>query len=267
MRLLVAGADRVDAGKTTFSTGLLHRTGGTGFKPRAGNSVWFDHDDVRHALSEGRLYGKDARRLAEASAEDVTPEDINPVHRLWRPDPGPAGGLIGAADRAFVCDRVGDSHVLNATADPPSFVADALPLDEAVSVASVEALNAVTERRHLVAFEQIAARIRARECAVVESYGDVARPLRDLSVDAVAVVEPGRARIYEGERYTRAWEVAGRSPRDALLERRVPDVLGYLDPAARVRLPPLADAERTDPGAVAAAYADAYDELLAVASQ
>ncbi|MFB6119942.1 MAG: ATPase [Halobacteriaceae archaeon] len=266
MRLLVAGADRVDAGKTTFSTGLLSRVGGTGFKPRAGNSLWFDHDDVRRAVREGRLYGKDAYRLAAASAEDVTAEDINPIHRLWRPDPG-AGGLIGAHDRAFVCDRVGDSHVVNGTAEVPALVADGLPLDDAVSVASVEELNTVTERRHLVALDQVAARVRARDRTVVESYGDVARPLRDLSVDAVAVVEPGRARVYDGERYGRACEVAGRSPRDGRLERRVTDVLDYLDPAARVSLPPLTDETRTDPAAVADAYAPAYDELLAVASQ
>ncbi len=40
MKLLVAGGDRVDAGKTTFSTGLLARTDAVGFKPRAGNDYW-----------------------------------------------------------------------------------------------------------------------------------------------------------------------------------------------------------------------------------
>lgn len=38
------------------------------------------------------------------------------------------------------------------------------------------------------------------ECAVVESYGDVARPLADLEPDAVAVVGPTLARLYDGER-------------------------------------------------------------------
>jgi len=50
MRLLVAGADRVDAGKTTFATGLVAETGAVGFKPRAGNDYWFHHEDVRAAL-------------------------------------------------------------------------------------------------------------------------------------------------------------------------------------------------------------------------
>ncbi len=64
MTILVAGSDRVDAGKTTFTVGLLAHHDAVGFKPRAGNDFWFDHDDAKRALSEGRLYGKDAKRLA-----------------------------------------------------------------------------------------------------------------------------------------------------------------------------------------------------------
>jgi predicted P-loop ATPase/GTPase len=265
MRLLVAGSDRVDAGKTTFSTGLVARLGGVGFKPRAGNDYWFDHDDCLRAVRDGRLYGKDAARLADASAADVTPEDVNPVHRLWRPAPGGDGGLVGRSDRAFVCDRVGGSYVVNTNADVPRFVRDRLPLDDAVRVSSVGDLDDVTERRHLVGLDQVAARIRARDRAVVESYGEVARPLRDLSVDAVAVVEPGRARVYDGDRYTRACEATSSGPRDGALERRVGDVVALLDPVGTEPLPPLSDDERGDPDAVAGAYEGAYDALLAAA--
>src|SRR6056297_4004761 len=119
MTLLVVGADRVDAGKTTFTVGLLEWLDGVGFKPRAGNDHWFDHDDVRDATADGRLYGKDAARLAAASAADVTPEELNPVHRLWRPSPGPDTGMVGQAHREFVFDRVGESFVVNAHADVP----------------------------------------------------------------------------------------------------------------------------------------------------
>jgi predicted P-loop ATPase/GTPase len=52
---LVAGARDVDAGKTTFSVGLLARLGGVGVKPRAGNDVRFHHDDYRRAIETGRL--------------------------------------------------------------------------------------------------------------------------------------------------------------------------------------------------------------------
>ncbi|ELY57220.1 P-loop ATPase/GTPase-like protein [Natronococcus jeotgali] len=274
MILLVVGADRVDAGKTTFSTGLLERTGAVGAKPRAGNDYWFDHDDCRRALAEGRLYGKDAARLAAAEDREREPERLNPVHRLWRPSPGGGTGLLGQTDREFVVDRVGGPdgsiYVRNATVDVPDRVASALPLEDAIPVESVDELNAVTTDRYVPAFDALADELEATDVAVVESYGDIARPLPDLdpaAIAAVAAVEPGRARIYPGGRYCRACEVASSSPRDGNLEKRVPTVLDYLDPLERVRLPPLTGEEREDPERVATAYADAYDALLEAAGR
>jgi predicted P-loop ATPase/GTPase len=269
MQLLVAGADRVDAGKTTFSTGLLERIGGMGFKPRAGNDYWFDHDDCLTALADGRLYGKDAARLAAASASDPRPEAINPVHRLWRPAGGAEGGLIGRDDRSFVLDRVDGAFVRNATATVPDRVERALPLTDATTVETVQDLNAVTRERYFPAFERLAERITATDRAVVESYGDVARPLQGLAVDAVAVVEPGRTRVYGGQRWATACDVAsgsaGSDPGAGSLEHRVPDVESHLSPVASVDLPPLSGDERATPGAVADAYDVAYDAVVAAA--
>jgi predicted P-loop ATPase/GTPase len=272
MRLLVVGGDRVDAGKTTFTTGLLARLDGVGFKPRAGNDYWFDHDDYRRAVEEGRLYGKDAKRLAEASsgAGDFAPEDLNPVHRLWRPSPGPDTGLVGQSHREFVLDRVGGSFVVNARADVPESASEHLPLDDAPEVASVERLDETTRRLHLPMFEGFADRIRAVERetdspVVVESYGDVALPIRDVSFDAVAAVEPGRMAVYDGGRFLKACEVAGGTPREGRLEVHTPDVTDLTDPKATAPLSALPDADRKDPEAVAGAYEAAYDELLAVA--
>jgi predicted P-loop ATPase/GTPase len=277
MRILVAGGERVDAGKTTFTTGLLDRLRAVGFKPRAGNDYWFDHDDYRRAVEAGRLYGKDARRLAEASAAatgtDFAPEDLNPVHRLWRPSPGPDTGLVGQAHRRFVLDRVAESFVVNARAEVPASAREHLRLDDAPTVASVEELDAVTRQLHLPMLEGFAGRIRKAgtetgvEAAVVESYGDVAVPIRNLSFDAVAVVEPGRMRAYDGDRFLRACEVAGGSPRDGQLEVHTPEVTDLADPKATVTLPALPDDDRRDPAAVARAYEEAYDELAAVADR
>ncbi|RKD94984.1 ATPase [Halopiger aswanensis] len=275
MIFLVVGADRVDAGKTTFSVGLLERTGAVGYKPRAGNDYWFDYDDCRRALSDGRLYGKDAKRLAGAENGARAPEQLNPVHRLWRPAPDGGTGLLGRADREFVVDRVGrpsedesPTFVRNATADVPEAVAEALPLEDAVAVETVAEFNEIAEQRYVPAFESLAAEIESADVAVVESYGDIAQPLQSLdpaAVAAVAAVEPGRARIYPGDRYCRACEIASSSPQDGRLEKRVPDVLEYLDPLERVQLPPLSDVGREDPARIAEAYADAYDALLAAA--
>ncbi|WIV67688.1 ATPase [Natrialbaceae archaeon AArc-T1-2] len=273
MILLVVGADRVDAGKTTFSAGLLSRTGGAGYKPRAGNDYWFDHDDCLNALADGRLYGKDAARLASAEGDGREPELLNPVHRLWRPSPDGGTGLLGRQDREFVVDRVrtpdgDDTFVVNATAAVPDRVARTLPLADAVPVETVEELNAAIERRYVPAFEDLAVRIEAEPLAVVESYGDVAMPLQSLehsAVAAVAAVEPGRVRIYPGHRFCRACEVARSSPREGQLEKRVPDVIDYLDPLERLSVPPLSGDDRTDPDRIADAYGPAYDALLEAA--
>ncbi|PSQ44402.1 ATPase [Halobacteriales archaeon SW_7_68_16] len=274
MNLLVAGADRVDAGKTTFSMGLVDEIGGMGYKPRAGNDYWFDHDDYRTAVAEGRLYGKDAARLAAASAAEVRPEMINPIHRLWRPAPGTGTGIVGRENRAFVCDRVEDRFVVAASATVPESADEALPLADAERVDDLRALNAVTERLYLPALARVRDRIAGTDRAVVESYGDIAAPLRgvtddDERYDAVAVVEPARVRVYDGRRYVRACAAVG-GPGDrgtGTLEERVEDVIGRIDPVATVSLPALDGETRSDPGAVADAYSVAYEAVLAAATR
>ncbi|UPW00006.1 ATPase [Halorussus gelatinilyticus] len=274
MRFLVAGGDRVDAGKTTFTTGLLDRLSAVGVKPRAGNDYWFDHDDYRRAVEDGRLYGKDAKRLAAASSEacgtDFDPEELNPVHRLWRPSPGPDTGLVGQSHREYVLDRVGESFVVNAHADVPESARRTLPLADAPVVESVERLDEITRRLHLPMLEGFAERVRELQretggTAVVESYGDVALPIRGLDFDAVAVVEPGRVRAYDGDRFVKACEVAGGSAREGRLEVHTGDATELADPKATAALPALSGDDRRDPAAVARAYDEAFDELLAVA--
>jgi predicted P-loop ATPase/GTPase len=272
--LLVAGAPAVDAGKTTFSVGLCERTGAVGVKPRAGNGYWYDHDDYRAAVEGGRLYGKDARRLAAVSGRE--PEAVNPVHRLWTPAPGAGTGILGREDRAFVVDRVtpeadprdragpgAATYVRNDRIEPPASARERLGLDAAEAVTDVESFNRVMERLHAPALSAFAERLP--DHVVVESYADVAAPLRAFEPDAVAVVEPGRVRLYGGRRYGNACEVASASPHEGRLEKRVGRVEDLLDPVARVDLPALPSAVRGGPGAVADAYSEAYDALLRVA--
>jgi len=265
MRLLVAGADRVDAGKTTFSVGLVERTGAVGFKPRAGNDYWFHHDDYRHAVEQGRLFGNDARRLADASPGSLAPEAVNAVHRLWRPTPRGGAGLLGRDDREFLVDRVGDTYVVNATVEVPERVRNGLPVADAVAVDSLAAFNDVMERSHLPAQRELAETVETTDRAVVESYGDVARPHQSVDPDAVAVVEPMRVRIYDGRRYEKACSVATGSPGEGRLEERVEKVIELIEPVTTVALPPLGSDERADPGTVADAYDEAYDAMVATA--
>ncbi|WP_254537826.1 ATPase [Halomarina litorea] len=267
MRLLVAGADRVDAGKTTFAVGLAAHTDSLAVKPRAGNDYWFDYDDYRAAVDAGRLYGKDARRLAAVSGE--SPEAVNPVHRLWTPAPGEGKGLLGREGRAVLCDRVtldgGHEYVVNGTRDLPERASDALPLDDATTVASLHEYNAVMERLHRPALDTMADRVEAADRVVVESYADIARPLTEFVPDAVAVVEPTRVRLYDGGRYANACSVASGSAREGRLEVRVGNVLELIEPTARATLAPLPDEVRSDPEAIAEANDHAYRALVATA--
>jgi predicted P-loop ATPase/GTPase len=263
MNLLVAGNDRVDAGKTTFSRGLVTHVDGTGFKPRGANDYWFDHDDYRRAVSEGRLYGKDARKLAAASSASHTPETCNPIHRLWRPAPDGDGVLLGQRGREFVLDRVEDRYVVNEHATVPATAREQLPLSSATEVGSVSELNEQTERLHLPALDRLAGRVCDAARAVVESYADVALPVREVDFDAVAVVQPGRARLYDGTAYQRAHDAAVTA--GSQLETRTGAVLDRLSATATVALPALTAAKRDDPTVVADRYEVAYDALLATA--
>jgi predicted P-loop ATPase/GTPase len=267
MTLLVVGGDRVDAGKTTFAAGLTAFLGTTAFKPRAGNDYWFDHDDARHALAGNRLYGKDAARLAEASAGELTPEELNPLHRLWRPAPRPGTGLLGNSDREFVIDRVGETYVYNGTVELPSLVREELPVEQALAVSSIAEFNEVMETHHLSALDRVTARIERTTQPVVESYGDVARPLRNVEPAAVACVEPRRARIYRGDRYAKACSVASGGSREGQLETRVESVSELIEPVASATLDPLPSARREDPRSIASAdaYAEAYEALIGTA--
>ena len=265
MKLLIAGSSEVDAGKTTFTTGLIERTGTRGYKPRAGNGYWYDQDDYRRAVEEGRLYGKDAKKIAAANEGSTRPEDINPIHRLWLPTPGRGKGILGRDGRRFLFDRVtldADAYVVNGEVDIPPAAKRAFPLDRAHHAESLEALNELMARSHAPALESLADDIARRKGAIVESYADIARPLSSFVPDAVAVVEPRRCRVYEGGRYAKACEVASGSAHEGRLEERVESVIDLLDPADSVTLPALSSAEREDLAVVADAYADAYDALF-----
>ena len=273
MKLLVAGDARVDAGKTTFAAGLLAALdGAVGFKPRAGNDYWYDHDDAVAALSDGRLYGKDVATLAAAGDTDLQEEQLNPVHRLWRPTPDRTG-MLGEAGRTFLVDRVttpdGPSFVVNGVAERegllPDPVAKSLPLDDALRVEGVERFNDVMTERYLPAFERVTEWIAETTPGVVESYADIALPVTGIGFDAVAVVAPTRVRLYDGSRYLKADEVASGSRREGQLEERVDRVTEMIEPVSTHTLQPLNSDERDDPTRVADAYADVYESLLDVA--
>lgn len=263
--ILVTGSRNVDAGKTTFATGLVSHVDGIGVKPRAGNDYWYDYDTVGPTLSEGRLVGKDAKRLAAVSSGSIDAEELNPLHRLWRPIRSGSGDIFGREGSEFLVDRVGSEFVLNGVVDLPDAVLDGLPLSDARSVESLEEINQLMESRHRPALRSVTSLLSEYDRVVVESYADVARPIRDVDVDAVAVVGGGSVEVYDGDRFCRAATVASGSPSMGRLEERVSDVTDLLEPEGRDSLPPMVSTERSDPETVASRYENAYRDLLEIA--
>ncbi|MFC6770859.1 ATPase, partial [Halorubrum pallidum] len=76
------------------------------------------------------------------------------------------------------------------------------------------------------------------------------------------VVDPGRARIFAGDRYAKARAVASGSPREGTREEHTGAVTEMIDALATVDLPALGGEEHGDPNRVASAYASAYEALF-----
>lgn len=140
------------------------------------------------------------------------------------------------------------------------------PLDKAITVESVPALNDAIEQYHLSTQATLRESIEAADRAVVESYSNVARPISALDVDVVAVVEPTRVRLYDGTRFDRACDVAPGGHATGPLEDTVSSVTTLLDATDDVSLSPLPAAVRDDPAAIVEAYHDLYERLLALAA-
>lgn len=260
--LLVAGARNVDAGKTTFATGLVQALDAVGLKPRAGNDYWYDYDTVAATLRDGRLVGKDAKRLAAASPEPLDAETVNPLHRLWRPIDQGSGAIFGREGSEFLVDRVGDQYVVNGRTDIPAGIQNGLALDEAPRVETLAEMNELMREAHQPTLQNLRPIIEDRDRVVIESYSDVARPIQDLDIDAVGVVGAGTLRVYDGDRYCRAASVTSGTPAMGKLEERVGDVVDLIDPVESRTLKPLPADRRSDPAAVADAYAEPIDALL-----
>ncbi len=259
MRILVVGVRQLDAGKTTFTRGLVSATGLRAYKPRAGNDRWYDHDAYRKTLDEGLLVGKDTRLLARAQPDASSLKYINPIHRLWGPSFEPAGGMHDRPYREFLVDRAGETHVVNATVELPAELRRALPLEGAVEVTSIREMNEVVEEHYIPLLERWEAQVATENGLVVESYGDIAAPVQTLSFDIVAAVEPGRVRYFDGNRYEEACKNIPRRAREGTMEPIVEDVIAGLSSLETVDLPPLTGAARKSPADIARAYREAYE--------
>lgn len=256
-RFLIVGLRELDAGKTTIAQALLlylreRGVKACGFKPMAGNTLWYDYDVVHEALSQGRLYGKDAKLLREASGTDLPEELINPIHRLWAIPPHHLKRDFVKLPY-FIVDRV------TLWGDKPKetvVVNDTLPFKygrarmvgklyksetEVLHVKTPRELNEVVDRHYNNAIEYAHRIIVAEHDALVyESYTDVALPwkgIRDL--DLVMAVHPGYIQAYDPDRYLLALDLSA----NLMQEERTKKVVKLLKPIKTVMVPPYRSGE------------------------
>jgi len=259
MKILIVGLREKDAGKTTLALALLTylREKGfnaCGFKPRAGNSVWYDYDVVHEALSQGRLYGKDAKLLTTASVlgSDVgalKEEFINPFHRLWAEPP-----LIDPITQIpyFILDRitlwrkegVRNLAVVNKTLPVEYRCNDAIlanlraKASRIYNVRDLDTLYRLTERYYDLAVELVYKEMNKQyECLVIESYSDIALPWRGLKdLNAVFGVKPGQISVYEPEKYLTAVQLSTSTyVQEELATSRIVELIR---PIKEIKVPP-----------------------------
>jgi len=264
LQVLIVGLKEKDAGKTSLALALLaylkeKGLNACGFKPRAGNSVWYDYDVVHEALSQGRLYGKDAKLLKAVSpfgsdAGAIVEEFINPFHRLWAEPP-----LIDPITQIpyFILDRI--TLWLKEGVRNLVVVNEALPVEYRCNDAIVEKLSAkafgiyhvrnldmlnkLTERYYDLAVELVYQKMNKQyDCLVIESYSDIALPwkgLRDLN--AVLGVKPGQISVYKPEKYLAAVQLAASTySQEELATSRIVELV---KPIKEVRIPPFRSEE------------------------
>lgn len=250
--LLVVGLKEWEAGKTTVAQALLlglqdRGVNAAGFKPKAGNTLWYDYNVVYESLKQGRLYGKDSKRLKEASYTDLPEELITPIHRLWATPPHHLKQNLATLPY-FIVDRVTlwqeknlEMAVVNDTL-PFSYGRESLVDNlykadtEVRHVSNVKELNEVIKGYYPRAVELAYNRISSQHEAVVcESYADIALPWKGLkNLDLVLAVQPGYVQAYSPEKYLSAVNLSAKRRR----EQRTREVLGLLKSIETVKVPP-----------------------------
>ncbi len=251
-RIMVVGLKEVDAGKTTVSRAalsLMRERGlnACGFKPKAGNNIWYDFDVVDEALSQGRLFGKDSKLLCRASGTDLPEEAISPFHRLLGVPPehrtnGIPESLYFIADRVTAWeDDQEQTLVLNRMFDLDMETNSLLSKvkrnsDTRIEVGSSEKLNEVFINRYLRAIESAHELVYAESDAMVyESYADVALPWSGIdNLDMVLGVEPGFILEYDPEKYLQA----ARMYSNFLNEGTTRRIIKLLKPRRKATFPP-----------------------------
>lgn len=220
--VLVVGLKKLDAGKTSLAQALITEMrevglDACGFKPRAGNSIWYDYDIVQESVNQGRLYGRDSIVLKEVSDTDFPEEVINPIHRLWAVTPEHIKTNFlkvppFIADRVTLCDPRQRHLIVKNDTLPHEYGDERLigkiqkSEKQILHVHSLGELNTLTNKHYDTAVQSAHELITDRyEAIVYESYSDIALPWGGIEhLSLVLAIEPGFILAYDPGRYLSA---------------------------------------------------------------
>lgn len=213
MKILINGLCE-SAGKTTTTIGLYHHFSELGkvslFKPFAANDYWYDYPIVSETVEKYKIYGKDTKLLSELI--DLSPKNINPIHRLWAPSSVIGKGLdIRREKKSLILDRIWTSEknmtlLKNSKIEIPQELENLFSAtEEILKFSNIEELNEHMKNLHLQAVKKSYEKINDCDFFITESYSDIAKP-STLDFDKVITVEPGKAYLSNGEKFVKAHE-------------------------------------------------------------
>ncbi|MEF8879788.1 MAG: hypothetical protein V5A64_05295 [Candidatus Thermoplasmatota archaeon] len=246
-KILITGTQR-DAGKTTIACSILsflnkNNISSCGFKPKAGNSFWYDFDIISETLKQGRLYGNDAKQLKKYSKTKIQEENISPIHRLWTEKITPR---YGQGVPGFILDRITlDKKTLIIKNEDSfnKFSGNSL-FDKIMNESEIKTVSNLKEYNKLIKKYYNKAiktnhdkHIKNHDAIIYESYRDIALPWKNLSeVDLVLTVKPWIIYVYNGRRYLKSVEM-----NQKYNEVKTDTVTDFIKPIGKIEIPALTE--------------------------
>jgi len=258
-RFLIVGLRESNAGKTTVARSLiiyLREKGvkACGFKPKAGNNIWYNYNIVYEALNHGRLYGEGSKLLKEASGGDLPEELINPIHRLWAIPPHNLKQNVHLpffiVDRVTLWSRKVKEIVVVNDSLPFRYGREKLvaklykPNRKIIHIKTLKELNKIVDMFYDKAVELAHRKIaEGHDALVYESYADIALPWKGITdLDLVLAVHPGYIQAYDPDKYLSALNLSS----SLLQEEKTQKVISVLKPVKTVKIPPYTSKEIID---------------------
>ncbi|TXT58118.1 MAG: putative p-loop ATPase/GTPase-like protein [Promethearchaeota archaeon] len=244
MKILCTGLTEKYSGKTTLSLSLINylkERGDSvyGFKPKAGNNLWYHWEMVCKSLAEGTLYGKDVYKYYEVCEENIPISILNPIHRLWIPESQEA---VWERLPNFLLDRVTVKKkqyiLINTKCKIPieeKYFHKLFQNSEFIKILTRKDLTKITplyEKADNRAYSYLS---NNSDHIICESYADVGLPWMELKdLDLVFVIKPFHIAIYEGERYLAASKVVS----SISIEQKTEEIIEPIKPLKTIKVPP-----------------------------